>query len=265
MKSGKRPQLNLTASQKANLAARLTLRPDRSDEGGLLPATKAALGLPQDTAARSAERVAALARALAHERLVVPIPVETDPHAEGHEHQGLGEDDHVPLATTPTEMGPIVVAFSSVEELDKWDAQARPMTMPSQKVALTAGLATSAGQVWVDPAGDGSTVLPRQVVHALAGGDQWLPPWEDASLRTLLTEVAKGSCPLVVSVSVKPAATPSKWEGGVDVMIYVDGAGKKDEEVRACLTRAVRDMASNPRLVASATEVNFVPRLVSLA
>lgn len=264
MKSEGRPQLNLTASQRANLAARLTLKPDRSDRGGILPATGEALSLPQKNAAQSAARVAALAKALRRERLVVPVPVETDPHSEIHEHQGLGEDDHVPLATADTKAGPVVVAFSSAEELYKWDPQARPMTMSSQKVALTAGLATSAGQIWVDPASDGHAVLPRQVVHALAGGDEWLAPWEDASLRTQLTKTAKDSCPLVVSVSVKPASFPSKWEGAVDVTVYVDGSGRKDEEVRACLTRAVRDMAALPRLVSAATEVNFIPRLVAL-
>lgn len=269
-----RGPLQLTATQRANLAARLSLTPDRTDRGEPLPKMTAALNMPQGNVAESAQRTAALARAIVQERFVVPVPVEEDPHHPDHEHQGLGDADHVPLATTDVDGEPVIVAFSSVEALHFWEPSARPMIMSGQKVALTAGLATPGGRVVVNPGSTSSTLLPIPVVQALAGEEAWLAPWEDKDLAKHLTDLGRKVCPLVVSVSLKPtgsgsparalSGSASKWGGEVTATVYVEMRGQ-DAEVRACVAHALQAIASFPRLGASSERVNLVPKPVSLA
>lgn len=260
-------KLELTESQRANLAARLTLKPNRTDLGELLPLTAAALTMPTRTVQEAADRTAALARAITTERLVVPIPVESHPDSADHKHQPLGEDDHVPLATTSQGGEQVVVGFTSAKDLSDWDRTARPMVMETARVALTAGLTTKVGSILINPASADPVHLAPPIVHALAGGDEWLPPWEDKALIEELVERAQLACPAVVSVGIEPSGDDQEmWLGEVNVIVYVDAArGTATEEFRICITRALQSVADEPRLAAIAPKVNLVPKPVQTA
>lgn len=256
----------LTEAQRAKVAARLRLRPDRSDTGQLLPKTASALNMAGGTAWEQGKRVAALAAALAEERLVVPVPVEPHPDEAGHTHQGLGDDDQIPLATVETDRGASVVAFTSAQSLARWDSAARPMTMSAQRVALTAGLTTETGMVLVDAGSKPAVFLPPPTVAALAGGDVWLPPWEDEELKATLLAVAQRACGNVVGVTVQPSnpTVSSPWEGNVDVIMLADpGQAVADSSMKHCLLKAAHALAGVERLGVSAPRVNVIPKLVA--
>lgn len=254
----------LSSAQRANLAAKLGLRPNRADTGEEQARVGGALALPASTVKESAHRVAALAKAIVAERLVVPVPVEEHPDHPDHAPQGLEEADHVPLATVVVEGEPVVTAFSSAEALHRHDPSARPMIMSGQKVALTAGLATRSGRILINPGSPNETLLPVPVVQALAGEEEWLAPWDDEGLKAELEELGKEACPLVVAVDIQPTSTGPSWEGGVAVVVHAT-LTKDDPHVRACVARALQAIGNSQRLGVSAEQVSLIPKPVGLA
>ncbi len=238
------------------------MKPDRSDLGELLPDTAKALALPTDGAPRAAHRSWSLQKALNRERLVVPIPVEQHPDlGHGHQEQGLGEEDFIPLKTTATIFGPTVVAFTSADELLRWDAEARPMTMSAQRVAVIAGMTTQVGALLVNPASEAPVFLPTPAVHALAAKDDWLPAWEDGELSSDLLQAARSNCAGVLEVRIVPgeSAQQEDWMGGVEVQVLVDG---NSAENRSQLANALSAIAAEPRLKMAGQSVEIAPKLV---
>lgn len=263
--------MSLTAAQRAKMAQRLTLTHDRSDLGQLLPRSAAALALPADSTLAQGRRAAALAEALQTERLVVPVPVETHPDESGeHRPQGLGEEDEVPLPVVAGEFGPSVLAFTSAQELAKWDSSARPMTMSAQKVAVAATQAGAPPSITVDAGSDQPVVLPVGAVHALVGGGGWLAPWEDQTLALTLLQAAEKACAEVVVVQIVPGPEVSgptgTWSGELEVrVLFHMETGADMATQRERLANALGIVGAAPRLVAAAPSVVLVPRPVFTA
>lgn len=275
----------VTPAMREKLAARLRLRPDRTDRGQVLPQTQMALRLPSATVAQAAARAHALADALGEERLIVPVQVEKEPDDPGHRPL----DPRGPLLeATPGPHGATTVAFTSVDELRRWDSQARPMTLPTSQVAAAALSEDGPGTVTVDPRSEFPVILPRAALLALAGGGSWLPAWEDEELVEELRDVARVS-PGIVGVAIRPgvagtvgtdrrATAPNSpaddsplWDGTVAVDVFIDtalarrAAGGDEARAQGDLGRALRALASSARLRESAQRVELVPRPVAAA
>lgn len=239
----------------ARLSARLSRKTDRGERGQRLPATEAALATPGEEAARLEALVAALAR----ERIIVPVPVETHPESGGaHRPHDLDGQTLPPLPTDVSRAGPAVVVFTSATQLARWDGAARPLPVSAQKAALTA-VATGVARLWVDPAGAG-LLIPGPAVHALAHGGDWLPPWQDTALRDDLCRAAFPSQPVTLKrVVISPL---NDRTGGIRVEATL---GLPERIPPAQRQRAVKEalgvLASNPRLRASADRIEFVPLL----
>lgn len=257
-----------TQAMKDRLAMRLLMRPDRSDSGELLPRTEAALALPRANAEEGAKRVEQLVEALAEERLIVPITVEAPP--ESDDHKPL-DPNAGPLKAVAGASGSTLVAFSSAEELRKWDPEGRPMTMKSYRVAVGALAQTETGTITLNPASTTRTVIPRSAVLALSSGDSWLPAWEDGELRTELAALAKQELPAIVNVAIRPtkAYGGSGWDGGVTVELLMDtelavrAADGNEPVVRARLGKAIEAVTTYARLRESAQQIEIVPRPVA--
>lgn len=253
------------------MAQRLTLTHDRSDLGQLLPKSAAALALPADSMFAQGRRSEALAEALLTERLVVPVPVEAHPDESGeHKPQGLGDEDEVPLPVVSGEFGPSVLAFTSAEELARWDPAARPMTMSAQKVAVAATQVGAPPSITVDAASQHPVVLPVGAVHALVGGGRWLAPWEDQALALTLLQDAEKACGEVVVVQIVPGPEASGasgvWSGELEVKVLFQMlAGTDMATQRESLANALGVVGANPRLTAGAPSVVLVPRPVFTA
>ena len=261
--------MSLTETQRTKMAQRLTLRHDRTDRGQLLPRTSAALELPAGTAFEQAERAAALARALVEERLVVPVPVEAHPDEGGeHQPQGLGEDDEITLPVVTGPYGAAVLAFSSAQELGKWEPGARPMTMSAQRVAVAATQAGAPPSIIVDAASNAPVALPVGAIHALVGADGWLPPWQDASLVDTLRTKAREQCDDVVGVQVVPssgvAVGADTWSGELEVRVLFAVGGPTAGQ-REKMANALATVGNEPRLRTAAPMISLVPQPVAQA
>ena len=237
----------LTAAQRAKIAARLSLRPNREERGESLPATQAALALPSATLKEQANRAAALAAALLTERLVVPV------------------GGQAPLPQVQGSFGGAVLAFTSAAELSAWSHDARPAAMAAQQVAALAGQVGGAASIVVDAGSENPVVLPIGAVHALAGGDLWQGPWEDPGLRSTLTETARAKCAEVVGVSVLPAASSEgPWEGALEVRLFFEPAPATGTQ-RAELANAIAAVRTHPRLAQCAPAITLTPIPIAAA
>lgn len=258
----------LSDAQRAKIAQRLTFRPDREDVGQTLLLTKAALAGEVSGVEEAAELTAALVSALKRERVIVPVPVEPHPDSGEHHEQGLGEDDEIPLVKVETRWGTAVAAFTSTDELRAWDADARPMTMATQRVALGAGSDARSSSILINPSSKRPVLIPQAAVHALAAADTWVPAWKDGALAAELKALAAATCAEVVDVRLRPRSQDETgmWEGEIEVEVLVDLSGPNPpEEVRANLAAALSQISVHPRLKAAAQAVHLVPKPVHLA
>lgn len=180
------------------LQGRLEGRPDRTDTGRLMPMTEKAL--------RSTYPPAELVQAFLVERLLLvagePVRVEDG----------------------------CVLAFTSLARLIEMDPQARPVQKSGIEAAMLA-----IGQDCPRLLVDGQWVIPRPAVEALAAGDSWLPPWEDAELQYDLGD----------SVRILPCTDP----------LVIEVSGSTRQEIEAHLLRISR----LPRLGVAADRIEFRP------
>ncbi len=245
---------------------RLLMRPDRRDLGEALPMTQAAWDLPFGTAEQAANRVSELVKALATERLIVPITVEARP--DDPDHRPL-DPNKSPLKVTQGPYGDSAVAFTSADELARWDSGGRPMTMKSFRVAVAATAATDSGTIILNPGSPRSALIPRPAVLALSVGDPWLPAWKNTELISQLRGQAKEACSAVVGLKLRPAPTSDGgWDGGVAVDLYVDSrkaATEGPSDGKVCLAAALAAVSQNPMLKEAAQRIELVPRPVAVA
>ena len=216
-----------------SLQARLNQSVDASEAGQTLPQTAAALTL-QDPA----QRLVTLVEALENERLLVPAVVEGGACEKGE------------VSVTQTKQWPAVVAFTSADAMNEWDADARPVPMPARRVAMLA-VAQTSGRLVIDK-GRSDIRIPRPATVALAHGDRWLPAWQDGEL---LEELAGRLTPRIAFVKPLPSA-------GATLRLAVgilQGASKES------LTRDLQQIAATPRLRPAAELVEIVPTVVAQA
>jgi hypothetical protein len=185
--------------KRRRLQARLSFEPDRTDFGVLLPATRRALD--------SVDPMAMLAEAFLDERILL-------------------------VAGSPVAlMRGAVAAFTSLEVLKDWRADARPVVKSGQDAALLA-VALGYPRLLVDA----KWVLPRPAIEALAAGDLWLPPWKD---RDFLVEVGE-------NVKIIPSTEP--------LVIEVYAKTRRGAEAE------IKRLSRLPRLGTIAENVEFRPR-----
>lgn len=247
----------LTEAQKNRLAQRLSMtNHDRADVGQVMPRTERALAMGEGND-RGAARLEALVDALCHERVIVPIDVEVDPRVSGV-HAGDEGHDPADFVRVSTPAGQALAVYSSARALLTHRPGNRPMGVAARKVALVS-LVETGGRIVVNPATE-AIVLPRPAVAALAQGDTWLPAWRDEALRDLLLVEARRGCGEIMDLTIGYLG-----DGRTRVVVSVDRAGflgtSAAQSARDVLSRALRAVGENPRLLASADRVEIVPVL----
>ncbi|MFI9274234.1 SseB family protein [Kitasatospora sp. NPDC052896] len=156
------------------------------DDGSADPAlAKALADWSQDPAAEPA-----LLAALPAARLMVPIVAllgEVEVDAAGLKHEKTS-DMAVPVIEAPDGRRGLP-AFTSLETLARWRADARPAPVAAPQAVLAA-YSERADTLLIDPAGPVAYQLTGARMRAVAENRVWLPPVEDpdvlAALRPLL-------------------------------------------------------------------------------
>ncbi|MEV7596170.1 SseB family protein [Kitasatospora sp. NPDC089797] len=149
------------------------------DDGTADPALTAALARWSQDRAVEPDVLAALAPT----RLMVPIvavlgEVEVDEH--GHKHDKTS-DMAVPVLEAPDGRRALP-AFTSLEALARWRADARPAPTAAPQAAMVA-FSERADTLLIDPAGPVTFLLTGARLRALAENRRYLPPVRDPEVR----------------------------------------------------------------------------------
>ncbi|WP_233255466.1 SseB family protein [Naasia lichenicola] len=130
--------------------------------------------------------------ALRGERLLVPLVARLGEGGDGA--HGLRTDKSAELSIV-TVRGPdertVLPAFTSMAAMTRWNANARPIPVQAERVALAAA-AEGTDLVVLDPLSDTEFALRRPGVWALGNGSRWLPAPEDPSVLAALEYATQG-------------------------------------------------------------------------
>ncbi|MDQ0259656.1 SseB family protein [Sinomonas atrocyanea] len=195
-------------------------------------------------------------RALASARVFVAVVASL---AEGGlgEH-GFAEDKEADMALV-TVAAPdgrkALPVFTSVERLEAWHRDARPVAVFAPRAALSA-VSEGAELLVLDPGADFTLVLRRPAVWALAQQKEWTPSYADPDLVDEVGKAAEGLTP-VRGIAISPGAGVASRDAAGRVV----AGGGPGPELRLTVSlapglpaEAVRETVSelNGRLAASA-------------
>ncbi|WP_369184489.1 SseB family protein [Streptomyces sp. Y1] len=207
------------------------------DDGTADPALTAALARWAQDRAAEPEVLAALAPT----RLMVPIvailgEVEVDEH--GHRHD-KSSDMAVPVLEAPDGRRALP-AFTSLETMTRWRADARPAPVVAPQAAMVA-YSERADTLVVDPAGPVPFLLGGARLRALAENRPYLPPVTDPEVRAAVRALLAAE-PQVVSGLL----APSEDADGVLAVVFdpeLDQSG-----LQAAAQRVGQAVAADPLL-----------------
>lgn len=162
--------------------------PYAHDDGSAPQAFLAAIAALRASEPHTSERVSAhvcVIDALRQSRLLIPLLAEAGDI--GVSPAGLVVDKTQELAIV-TVAGPqgqkVLPVFTSVESMQTWNPQSRPVPVEARKAALAA---VADGALWmvVDPVSKTEIVLKRPEVEAIAKDQQWIPAYADEELQRI--------------------------------------------------------------------------------
>ena len=187
----------------------------------------------------------ALVAAFAANRFLIPLVA----------HAGVDFDadnpvmeDKVQELSVVTVAGPngekVIPVFTSATAMKTWNAEARPIPINAQRVALAAA-SENTDRIVVN-AGTDSVVIRRPALWAMAQGSDYRAPWESpdflAETRALLAGVANLDGVTVTS------ADPHSTGDDADVnLILTVPAGLEPDAVRAVLAAVQQEIAGDDK------------------
>lgn len=167
---------------------------------------------------------------LAEARLLVPVVAVLDETTTGVDGLHADKSTDMALVTLAARDGtPAVPAFTALDRLMAWRADARPVPAEARRVALSA-VAEGATRIVVDPAGPITFVVDRAPLWALAQGRSWTPPAQDPQVLMALRRALDDMTEVVAG-----HLAPQPPAGLVLVVALVEGLGSA--EVDAVVSR----------------------------
>lgn len=230
----------VTEAQRNKLAQRL-LKPRSRDRGDADPRLLAALALPA-----LADRLEAVAAALADSRLIVPLFPHAAPAslAEAAREERNHEEEAGTTVVSLDSRRRAMAVFSSVDALARAYPDARPAPIATVRACLVALAGPARLMI------DGTLALPRPAVAALAQRDSWLPAWRDDALAELVSaELADLG---VGRVRFEPG--PVARDRVLVPLPACEAAG-----ARAVMAEVSRRLPRLPRLLVATDTIELVP------
>lgn len=204
------------------------------DDGTADPRLAAALAAWSQDRAAEPELLAALTPS----RLMVPIvallgEVETD--ANGLKHEKTS-DMAVPVIEAPDGRRALP-AFTSLETLTRWRADARPAPVAAPQAVLAA-YSERADTLLIDPAGPVTYQLTGARMRAVAENRPYLPPAEDPEVQAAVR----------VLLDAEPAVQRAELRPGTETDAVLALALEPGTDVQAVAQRLATALAADPVL-----------------
>lgn len=158
--------------------------PAAGDDGSADPALWAALTGFRDGTADETAVVDALRRA----RVLVPLIAEKGDEGVGPTGLKVDKTQELSIVTVAAPDGrKVLPAFSSVDTMRAWNAEARPIPVAGTRAALAAA-GEDTDLVVLDPASPTEFVVRRPAVWAIAQEQAWTQPWRSAEVVSAFRE-----------------------------------------------------------------------------
>ena len=172
---------------------------------------------------------------LHEERLLVPLVAEAGDEGVGPYGQKVDKTQELSIVTVEGPDGRAVLpAFSSVEAMQRWDAQARPIPIQASRIALAAA-SEGTPLVVVDPGSETQLVVRRPALPALATGEVWTPSFEDTEVAHAFGASTAGE-DAVVAIGLAPG-DPAARLAGPELVVVLQLAELSDTDRHALLAR----------------------------
>lgn len=176
-----------------------------ADDGLADPALLAVLGATPRTSTSGAPAApsdeVSLMRAVSQARLIIPIVAVPGEDASS---------DMAAVTLSAPDGRKALPAFTSTEQLARWDARARPVPVSAQRAAL-AGVQEGCDAIVLDVGTPHTRELRTSMVWALAMDREWLPAHEDPHVTQAVALAAQG----------EPAILEWALDGGPDGALVI--------------------------------------------
>lgn len=168
---------------------------------------------------------------LTGQRLLVPLVAQAGETGVDAAGRTVDKSQELSLVTVQGPDGrPVLPAFTSVEALNRWNQNARPIPVDAARVALAAG-AERTDLVVLDPGSPTEFVLRRRAIEALARGESWTPPWLDADVvASFRDSVADDE--RIVDITIASGDPRSTLEGPEVLAVFSLVPGLTSDDVR---------------------------------
>jgi SseB protein N-terminal domain len=200
----------------------------RGDDGSADPVVAAALAAYTEGSGTEREVLGALAAS----RLLVPVVAVLTEADES----GADKGSEMALPTLIGQDGrPAIIAFTSVDAVTRWRAEARPIPVEAARV-WQAGLA-EADAVVIDVADPVPVIVEGARLAALAAGQPVPFPHEDPDTARAVEDVIAAAAPAITGARL----TPGRPEVGTHVTVELLVAPGADEDM---LRRAADEISA---------------------
>lgn len=144
-------------------------------------------------------------RSLATARVFVPVVATAAETAEGEHGVEADKEADMALATIKAPDGRTALpVFTSIEALQNWHDDARPVAVYAPRAALSA-VQEKAQLLVVDPGADVTFVVRRPAMWALAQQREWTPSYRDEALTGHVIDFVENE-PQLVRVALAPGS-----------------------------------------------------------
>ena len=201
----------------------------RNDNGSADPHVAAALAAYQ--AGQGSEQAALTA--LASARLLVPVVAVL---ADGSAADGDKNSEMVLPTLIGQDGRPAVLAFTSLEALARWRANARPVPAEADRVCRAAVAAGCA--LVIDVAGPVPLAVEGARLEALADGRPVLPAHDDPDLRAEI-ETAVADEPVITGFTLAPSE-----QADLSVRLRLTAGDRPPDDWQAMVNRVANNIAA---------------------
>ena len=190
----------------------------------------------------------ALIAAFATNRFLIPLVAHA---GDDFDADNPVMEDKIQELSVVTVAGPngekVIPVFTSAAAMKTWNAEARPIPIDAQRVALAAA-SEHTDRIVVNPGTD-SVVIRRPAVWAMAQGVDYLAPWESAEVRSE-TRALLADVPNLDDVTVI-AGDPRSTGAGSDVSLSLTIVSDLDPETVRAVIDEVQARVSGSELFTS--------------
>ena len=189
-------------------------------------------------------------------RLLVPLLANLGESEEGAHGHKVDKSAELSIVTvkSPDDQDSLVV-FSSVECMNRWNRESRPVPTDAIRVSLAAASQMST-RIVLDPGSETEFVVRRPAIARIAQSLPWMPPEQNPEVLMVLRDSIAGE-ELVVGVDAETADPQSRLIGAeLQVSLQLQ-PGAAPDQVRALIERVSSCWSKSEEFASSVDSVSI--------